>query len=183
MITGAEISGFSGYKGNFLTMVDTGDGAVKEISHGVAIVATGAVEYRPREFGYGENDHIMTQLELDEFMRGSSAKAAAWNRAVMIQCVGSRNEENPNCSRICCQSAVKHALQLKKLNPEMDVLILYKDMRTYGLLENFYAQARREGVLFARYDDENPPKVVTNGAGFSVLFNDHVLNRPIEMTR
>ena len=182
VLTDARISGFSGYKGNFVTRALTADGSIREISHGVTILATGAHEYRPKEFGYGENGSVMTQLELDESLRNKPENVAGWNRAVMIQCVGSRTDENPNCSRICCQSAVKHALELKKLNPDMDVLILYRDMRMYGLLENFYTRARREGILFARYSQENPPRVNSNGAGLSVLFNDHVLNRPIEMT-
>ncbi len=181
VMTDARITGFSGYKGNFVTQVQTGGDSSREISHGVAILATGAREYQPKEFGYGENGGVLTQLELDELMRSEPAKAAAWNRVVMIQCVGSRSDDNPNCSRICCQSAVKHARELKKLNPDIDVMILYRDMRMYGLLENYYTEARREGILFSRYDQENLPQVSTNGAGLSVVFKDHVLNRPIEM--
>ena len=179
-IKGARVAGFSGYKGNFNTLVDTGNGAPLEISHGVTIIATGGYEYKPKEFGYGESG-VMTQLQLDELLRADPSKAAAWNRVVMVQCVGSRNDENPNCSRVCCQSAVKHALELKRLRPEMDILVLYRDMRTYGLLENYYTQARREGILFARYSQDAPPQVNTNGDGLSVVFNDHVLNRPIKM--
>ncbi len=181
VMTDALITGFSGYKGNFVTQVQTGESSHREISHGVAILATGAREYQPKEFGYGENGGVMTQLQLDEFMRNEPAKAAAWNRVVMIQCVGSRSDDNPNCSRICCQSAVKHARELKKLNPDMDVMILYQDMRMYGLLENYYTEARREHILFSRYDQENLPQVNTNGAGLSVVFTDHVLNRPLMM--
>ncbi len=181
LITDARITGFSGYKGNFTTRIETNGGASREISHGVTILATGAQEYRPKEFGYGENPGVMTQLELGGLIQAEPSQPAAWNRAVMIQCVGSRSDENPNCSRICCQSAVKHALELKKLNPEMDILILYRDMRMYGLLEHYYTQARRQGILFSRYSQDNPPEVSANGAGLSVLFTDHVLNRPIRM--
>ncbi len=99
----------------------------------------------------------------------------------MIQCVGSRNEENPNCSRICCQSAVKHALDLKELNPEMDILILYRDMRTYGLLEDYYTKARNAGIIFARFDPENPPQLKSDGETLSVTFIDHVLQTPVRM--
>ncbi len=182
VFTGADISGFSGYKGNFQTKVRTGEGMVTEISHGVTILATGAREYKPREFGYGEHAGVMTQLELDGLMQGEPSKAGAWKQVVMIQCVGSRNDENPNCSRICCQSAVKHALELKKLNPDMNIVILYRDMRTYGLLEDYYTEARREGVLFSRYSADTPPEVGTDGSGLSVLFQDHVLNRPVRMS-
>ncbi len=178
----AAVSGFSGYKGNFLTKVGTSDGLFHEIEHGVTILATGAREYKPKEFGYGENPAVMTQLELDELMKDEPTKAGGWNRVVMVQCVGSRNDENPNCSRICCQSAVKHALELKKLNPEMEIVILYRDMRTYGLLEDYYTEARREGILFSRYSQDDAPQVNTNGSGLSVLFKDHVLDRPIQMS-
>jgi len=180
VLTGAKITGFSGFKGNFVTQVETSDGASREIGHGITITATGAREYRPSEFGYGQ-DGVMTQLELDEMMRDDSAKVSAWKRAVMVQCVGSRNEQNPNCSRICCQSAVKHALEMKKLNPDMDIYILYRDMRMYGLLENYYSQARKAGIIFSRYESDNPPTVENNEDGLSVLFNDHVLNRPIRV--
>jgi heterodisulfide reductase subunit A-like polyferredoxin len=98
---------------------------------------------------------------------------------VMIQCVGSRNEENPNCSRICCQTAVKNALHLKELNPDMNVYVLYRDIRTYGLLEDYYTKARQKGVLFFRFDAEDPPVVEKSDAGVKVTFNDHILNRPL----
>ena len=181
ILTDTRIAGFSGYKGNFLTQIQIGDAPVREISHGAAILATGASEYIPTEFGYGENPGVMTQLQLDAIMSKEPAKAGAWNRVVMIQCVGSRNENNPNCSRVCCQTAVKHALELKKLNPEMEVLVLYRDMRMYGQLEEFYTQARRQGILFARFDLENQPVVNSNGAGLTVVFNDHVLRRPVQV--
>ncbi len=181
ILTDTRITGFSGYKGNFLTEVQAGDAPARQISHGVTILATGAREYQPKEFGFGENPGVMTQLQLDEFMTKDPAAAAAWKRVVMIQCVGSRNADNPNCSRVCCQTAVKHARELKKLNADMQIVVLYRDMRMYGQLEEFYTLARSEGILFARYDLENQPVVNSNGAGLSVVFNDHVLNRPVEV--
>jgi heterodisulfide reductase subunit A2 len=181
LLTDARITGFSGYKGNFLTEVQVGDAPERQFGHGVTILATGAREYQPKEFGYGEKPGVMTQLQLDELVTKEPATAAAWNQVVMIQCVGSRNDENPNCSRVCCQTAVKHARELKKLNPEMDILILYRDMRMYGQLEEFYTQARREGIIFARFDLESQPVVDSNGAGLNVVFTDHVLRRPVKV--
>ena len=99
----------------------------------------------------------------------------------MIQCVGSRNDENPNCSRICCQTAVKNALHLKELNPDMNVYVLYRDIRTYGLLEDYYTKARQKGVLFFRFNAEDPPLVEKADAGIKVTFNDHILNRPLRV--
>jgi heterodisulfide reductase subunit A2 len=183
VFTNAKVSLFKGYKGNFTTKVLTiADQKEHTIQHGVAIVATGAQEYKPKEFGYGQ-DGVMTQLELDHYLHNKveGKDPSKWERVVMVQCVGSRNEENPNCSRICCQSAVKHALQIKEINPETDVYILYRDMRMYGLLEDFYTEARRKGVVFSRYDHTQPPEVSQNGGGLEVTFVDHVLRRPVKM--
>jgi heterodisulfide reductase subunit A-like polyferredoxin len=99
----------------------------------------------------------------------------------MIQCVGSRNAENENCSRICCQNAVKNALAVKRLNPEAQVYVLYRDMRTYGLLENFYTEARQQGVIFIRFDPEAPPRVAAADGGLAVTVKDHVLQRDLEI--
>ncbi len=182
VLTGALVVGFSGYKGNFTTEVLVGPGMYeRKIDHGITVVATGAHEYHPKEFLYGEHDRVMTQLELGDFLHKAPAEAATWDRVVMVQCVGSRNEENPNCSRICCQGAVKYALQLKEINPDMDVVILYRDMRTYGFLEDYYREARDKGVLFSRFDPDNLPQVSSDNGQLSVTFVDHVLGRPISM--
>ena len=182
VLTGALVVGFSGYKGNFTTEVLVGPGMYeRKIDHGIAVVATGAHEYQPKEFLFGEHERVMTQLELGDFLHKSKDEAANLDRVVMVQCVGSRNEENPNCSRICCQGAVKYALQLKDLNPDMDVVILYRDMRTYGFMEDFYREARDQGVLFSRFDPDNLPRVNNDNGQLSVTFVDHVLGRPVSM--
>jgi len=100
----------------------------------------------------------------------------------MIQCVGSRNDENPDCSKICCQNAIKNALHIKKLKPEANVFILYRDIRTYGLLEDYYSEARRQGVLFIRYTPDDLPEVAKTEDGLMVTFTDHVLNRRIRVS-
>jgi heterodisulfide reductase subunit A-like polyferredoxin len=117
----------------------------------------------------------MTQLEIAD--RLEKKGAADLEQVVMIQCVGSRNEENPNCSRICCQTAIKNALHIKKDNPQTEVFILYRDIRTYGLMEDYYAEARRLGVLFFRFNADKPPRVESSENGVMVTFRDHVLNR------
>jgi len=151
----AEVADVEGYVGNFKTTLNS-EGEKREIDHGVVIVATGAVEYKPAEYLYGVDERVLTQHELEERLaRGHfDAKTVA-----MIQCVGSRNEERPNCSRICCSSAVKNALKIKELSPETDVYVLYKDMRTYAFKEDYYHEAAGKGVIFVRYDDETKPKV------------------------
>jgi heterodisulfide reductase subunit A-like polyferredoxin len=182
VLTGALVVGFSGYKGNFTTEVLVGPGMYeRKIDHGITVVATGAHEYQPQEFLYGQHHLVMTQMELGGFLHDQAAEATKWSRVAMIQCVGSRNAENPNCSRICCQGAVKYALQLKELNPEMDVVILYRDMRTYGLLEDYYREAREKGVLFSRFDPERLPEVRNDNGQLAVNFVDHVLGRPLTL--
>jgi heterodisulfide reductase subunit A-like polyferredoxin len=178
VLTRSLIVGFSGFQGNFTTELLVGPGMYsRKIDHGVVILATGAHEYRPKEFLYGQDQRVLTQLELAERMEQGQLDDP--KEVVMIQCVGSRNEENPNCSRICCQTAVKNALHLKELNPDMNVYVLYRDIRTYGLLEDYYTKARQKGVLFFRFDAEDPPVVEKSDAGVKVTFNDHILNRPL----
>ncbi len=151
VLTESLIVGFSGFKGNFTTEVLVGPGMYeRKIDHGVVILATGGREYQPKEFLYGEDKRVLTQIELGKRLEEKGAEDL--QQVVMIQCVGSRNEEFPNCSRICCQNAVKNALHIKELNPETDVYVLYRDIRTYGELENYYREARRQGVHFFRFE-------------------------------
>ncbi|MCJ7830278.1 MAG: FAD-dependent oxidoreductase, partial [Desulfobacterales bacterium] len=147
VLTGAHIRGFAGFKGNFTTEVAAGsDNVIHMVKHGIIIIATGAREYTPTEYLYPEDDRVVTQLELSDRLEVQGA--AELSSVVMIQCVGSRNAENVNCSRICCQNAVKNALHIKRLNPETQVYVLYRDIRTYGLLEDYYTEAREKGVIF-----------------------------------
>ena len=171
---------FGGYKGNFKTTVLVGPSMEeRKIDHGALIVATGAKEYQPTEFCYNESPSVVTQLELADLIE--EKKASDLERVIMIQCVGSRNENNPNCSRICCQNAVKNAIALKKQNPDTDVFILYRDMRMYAMLEEFYTKARNLGVIFSRFDPENAPEVVAGDDGkMAVTFTDHVLGCKVE---
>jgi heterodisulfide reductase subunit A-like polyferredoxin len=179
-LTRALIVGFGGFKGNFTTEVLVGPGMYeRKIDHGVVILATGASEYRPTEYGYGQSAHVVTQVELGARLQERGAQGLS--QVVMIQCVGSRNEQNPNCSRICCQAAVKNAIHIKDLTPEAEVFILYRDMRTYGLLEDYYEQARRKGVLFFRYDADAPPRVEPRAGGVSVTFRDRIIDRELQV--
>jgi heterodisulfide reductase subunit A-like polyferredoxin len=181
VLTGATVTGFEGFKGSFKTSVRTdAAGTDATIEHGVIIVATGASEYQPREYLYGETDRIVTQVELSDRLEADGAEDL--NSVVMIQCVGSRNEENPNCSRICCQSAIKNALAIKRRNPEAQVFVLNRDIRTYGLLEDYYTEARREGVVFIRFDTDAPPRVEKNGDAVTVTVKDHILQQDIEIS-
>ena len=180
VLTQSLIVGFTGFKGSFTTELLVGPGMYeRKIEHGVAILATGANEYQPKEFAYGEDPRVLTQIELSE--RIESRGVDDLDSVVMIQCVGSRNDENPNCSRVCCQSAVKNALHIKAMKPDVDVYVLYRDMRMYGLLEDYYTEAREKGILFIRYTPEDLPSVTTTDEGVLVTFRDHILDRYIQV--
>ena len=175
-----DVADIKGYIGNFKTTLKTESRKKeKEIEHGVVIIATGAVEYRPSEYFYANDPRVMTQHELEEKLAKGEFNA---KMVVMIQCVGSRNEENPNCSRICCTQAVKNALKIKELNPEADIYVLYKDMRTFGFKEDYYREASEKGVLFVRYDDEHKPEVQKGDDKLAVTAWEPVLKTwiPIE---
>jgi heterodisulfide reductase subunit A2 len=181
VLTRALVVGFSGYKGNFTTEVLVGPGMYeRKIEHGAVVVATGAHEYQPKEYHYSEDPRVLTQIELARRLSEPEA-AKDLRQVVMIQCVGSRNEERPNCSRVCCQTAIKNALHIKKMNPETQVFILYRDIRTYGFLEDYYTEARERGVLFFRFDPEDPPQAEPGEAGMTVTFTDHVLGRKLQV--
>ena len=154
----ATITDVSGYVGNFVTTVET-EGSVKKIKHGASVIAIGADEYKPTEYLYGEDDRVMTHLELEEHIAKRDERVTNAQSLVMIQCVGCRNEDRNYCSRVCCSHAVKNALKLKETNPEMDIYILFRDMRTYGLMEDYYREASERDVKFIRYEPDNKPQV------------------------
>lgn len=154
---GASIRDISGYVGNFKTTLTDMSGERKELEHGVVIVATGGEEYHPDEYLHGEAPRVMTQSALEK--RLAEGDRDKLENVVMIQCVGSRTEERQYCSRVCCMEAVKNALKIKELNPDANVYILYRDVRTYGLMEDYYQRAREAGVVFIRYDEDRKPVV------------------------
>jgi len=154
----ATITDVSGYVGNFITTVES-EGRVKEIRHGAAILATGADEYKPTEYLYGEDDRVLTQLELEEQITKGDERLINSRSLVMIQCVGCRQEDRNYCARICCSQAIKNALKLKEINPEMDIYILFRDMRTYGFREDYYREAADKDVKFIRWEPDDKPLV------------------------
>ena len=159
----------TGYVGNFVTKVKTGS-RVREIHHGVTIIATGAEEYKPTEYQYDKDDRIMTFLELEDHVVADDPKVVGAQTAVMIQCVGCRQADRNYCSRVCCSSAVKNALKLKEKNPAMDIYVLYRDMRTYGFREDYYRLAAEKDVKFIRYEAEDKPEVeIVDEGGTKVL--------------
>ena len=180
----AEITDVAGYLGNFTTTL-TSEGRVKTIQHGVSVLAIGAEEYVPTEYMYGEDEKVVTHMALGELIAQKEAMVTDARSVVMIQCVGSRNEEHNYCSRVCCSHAVKNALKLKEINPEMDIYILYRDMRTYGFREDFYREASDKHVRFIRYHPEDPPQVEAAKEGgrdiLRVSVPDPILGQRLEL--
>ncbi len=158
VFTGATITDVSGYVGNFTTTVKA-ESMAKEIRHGIAIIATGAEEYKPTEYLYGKDDRVLTQIELGERIARGEEKVMNSQSVVMIQCVGCRNEDRNYCSRVCCSHAVKNALKLKEINPQRDIYVLFRDMRTYGFSEDYYREAANKDVKFIRYEANDKPQV------------------------
>ena len=144
--------------GNFVTRVKSERG-LTEIKHGAAVIAIGAEEYKPTEYLYGEDDRVMTQLELEERIAKGDQRVINSQSLVMIQCVGCRQEDRNYCARICCGQSIKNALKLKEKNPGMDIYILFRDMRTYGFKEDYYREAANKDVKFIRYEPEDKPQV------------------------
>jgi heterodisulfide reductase subunit A-like polyferredoxin len=173
-----EVSGVAGFIGSFEVTLER-EGLEKEVKCGAIIVATGAGPGGTAEYLYGKSSAVMTQLELEQKLHEGSFKAAGKN-IVMIQCVGSRNDERPYCSRICCSVAIKNALKLKKQDPAANVYVLYRDIRTYGFREKYYKQAREAGVIFIRYERDNPP-LVAGDAGLTVNVNSPDFPEAVEI--
>jgi heterodisulfide reductase subunit A len=165
----------SGFVGNFTTELagETND----EIKHGIIIIATGAEESRPTDFLYGKNDKVVTQRELESKLETGYSP----DKVVMIQCVGSRNEERPYCSRVCCGEAVKNALAIKEKNPAADISILYREIRTYEYKEEYYRKARDLGIKFIHFPDDKYPDVSETNGKLAVKVFDTVLDRELSL--
>ena len=182
--TGATVTEAAGYVGNFVTGIQSERGTA-EIKHGATVIAVGADVYTPTEYLYGESDKVVTHLELEELIVKEDEKVLQAESLVMIQCVGCRNEDRSYCSRICCNESVKNALKLKEINPQMDIYILFRDMRTYGFNEDYYREAAGKEVKFIRYVPEDEPLVeAVTEDGKSLLrvtLPDYVLGKKLEI--
>jgi heterodisulfide reductase subunit A len=179
LFTGATIAGIEGTIGDFRTKISA-LGEITEVAHGVVIVATGAREYQPKEYLYGQDGRVLTQRQLEERLAKGDGFLAAGGKhppkiVVMIQCVGSRDSERPYCSRVCCAEAIKNALMIKALSPQTNVYVLYRDIRTYGFKESYYTQARKQGIVFVRYEEDRKPELAANGHGLQVSVFDQTL--------
>jgi heterodisulfide reductase subunit A-like polyferredoxin len=177
-----EVTASHGSLGNMTSTLTDGAGRALDIAHGVTILTVGAREYKPTEFLYGKHPDVLTHLDLDAALSRDEERLYKARCAVFIQCVGSRTEERPYCSKICCTHSLKGALALKEKNPAMKVFILYRDIRAYGFREKLYQEARAKGVIFIRYDlDKVPSAAIAGNDQLLLTVTDHVLRRPIRI--
>jgi len=178
-----QVKKTTGSMGNFVTtLANNGDGNLTSIDHGAAVLATGGMEYKPNEYLYGEESNVLTHLDMDAALREEDERVDKAKAIVFIQCVGSRNEENPYCSKVCCTHSLKSALALKKKDPRKRVYVVYRDIRSYGFREDLYKEAREKGVLFIRYDLEKMPKLRKDANGdLEFTVTDHVLQMPVKI--
>ena len=176
-----ELRELRGTKGNFLTTLALPDSSDEVLEHGAVIVATGAQPATTTEYLYGQHDKVLTQKELEAQISNPQPPTSNLQSVVMIQCVGSRDENRPYCSRVCCSHAIKNALKLKELNPEVSVFVLYREVRTYGFHELYYREARDKGVVFIRYELPDKPRVEAAGDGLRVSLREPILGQEIAL--
>jgi heterodisulfide reductase subunit A2 len=177
----SELSEHSGYIGAFNGIIINAETRY-EISYGAVVVASGGTAYQAGEFRYGQDERVVTQVELAECLRRDPQWPRQLKSVVMIQCVGSRNETFAYCSRVCCSAAVKNAIALKDINPDIQVVILYRDLRTFGFKELYYLEARRKGVLFFRFIPDEAPVVYDDHGQLVVDFTDRSSHQEFRIT-
>ena len=177
----ATLQTATGSVGNFSSDLDV-NGTRRTIAYGAAVLATGGRESTPDEYMYGSHERILTHLQLDALMQTDPKAMANAGSAVFIQCVGSRDERRPYCSRVCCTHTMQNAIEMKTVNPQMNVYVLYRDIRTYGVHETLYTRARQLGVVFIRFDADNKPQVEIDGNDIVVRTVDPILQQPLAIT-
>ena len=176
----AMLKSATGSVGNFVSEVEA-NGETLAIQYGVGVVATGGSELKPAEYLYGHDKKVKTHQEFDALLESNDASVKNAESVVFIQCVGSREPGRPYCSRVCCTHSMESAIALKKMNPDMNVFIFNRDIRTYGLREDLYTEARKLGVIFVRYEVEAKPTVALDGGALYVTGMDHILRRPLKI--
>ncbi len=176
----SELVDFHGFIGNFSSVVKAKDGARTPVDHGVVVVATGSHEDRPELFGLGTSPKVVTGMELERMLKDEDPALHAAGAVGFVLCAGSLDEHKPYCSRTCCQQSIKNAIALKEKDPDRPVYVWFKEVRTFGLLEEYYTRARELGVVFTRYDDDSKPVVSANGR-VEVAYRDPFLRRDITL--
>ena len=179
--TGSQVLAAYGNVGQFYTTIENLEHGVETLEHGVTILSTGGDEARTTSYGFGTSPAIITQKELEQKLADRAIDPQVLDTVVMIQCVDSREEPRNYCSRVCCASAIKHALQMKEQNPNIAVYVLYRDMMTYGFMETYYTQARKNDIDFIQYSLQNKPRVEVNQGAVTVTVFEPIIGKNIEI--
>ncbi|MFZ5450177.1 MAG: 4Fe-4S dicluster domain-containing protein [Thermodesulfobacteriota bacterium] len=175
----AIVEDVAGVVGNFTSTLSNQE----VIQHGIVVLAIGAEPYRPEgEYLYKQNPNVMLSLDLDMEIVSESERLQQAQAVAFIQCVGSRIPERPYCNKVCCSHSVESAIKLKVMNPQRDVYILYRDMRTYGERELLYQRAREKGVVFIRFRQAEPPQVEEADGRLKITVKDQILGRPVSFS-
>jgi homotetrameric NADPH-dependent glutamate synthase len=165
-----------GFVGNFKTTLASENGQKQRlIEHGVIIVASGAKEYRGNDYLLGQNEKVLTLSDLEDKIIEHPREIASVKDITIILCARPREKNYNYCSRVCCTVAIKNALKIKEINPEANIYILNKDVRTYGFKEELYTKARKEGIIFIRYTDDRLPRVAASNGRLEVSILDPIL--------
>ena len=178
-----QVSRTTGTVGQFITTLKNGKtGREHTVEHGAVLMATGGREHKPSQYLYGQNQNVLTHLDMDKAFLMKDERIDKAKSVVFIQCVESRDNEHPYCSKICCTHSLKSAIKFKDLNPKTKVYIIYRDIRSYGFRESIYKEAREKGILFIRYEPDNPPSVSEGSDGTLRLETmDHILKMQIRI--
>ncbi len=169
-----EVADVRGFVGNFESKLKSGE----VVKHGVTILATGAIEYFPTEYLHGINPRVIRQTEFGSMLAHDKIDA---ENVVIIQCVGSRDDQHPNCSRICCSTSIANAVKLKRQHPDTNVFVLFRDIRTFGFWEEHYSNAAQLGVIFIRFDPSSPPVVREDAGELYVDVEDQFIEQRVKI--
>jgi heterodisulfide reductase subunit A len=172
----SQVRSLTGKPGAYRTTIAK-HGQETKLEHGAVVLATGGRPVHTTDYLYGLHPAVLTQRELEQ-----RPSTAGLDTVVMIQCVDSREEQRPYCSRICCTQAIKNALRLKAQNPSAHLFILYRDVRTFGFREEYYRLARQAGVVFVRFDLPDKPQVSTHDGKLLVQLRDPLTRLPLRIT-
>jgi heterodisulfide reductase subunit A-like polyferredoxin len=180
----SELTKISGQAGNFTSVLNVA-GKETTINHGVAIVATGGQEQSTEQYLHGRNPHVITQSRLESMLAGGSLISELKGKQdpviVMVQCVESRDEKNPHCSRICCAEAVKNALAIRQRLPLAKIVVIGRDIRALGFREAYYQKALEQNIVFVRHEENHGPEVTEEGNQLIVKVHDILLGRNFDL--
>ncbi len=149
----ARLQSCTGPAGRFVARLLDARGHKREVKHGAAILACGTNPSRVET----EDPRIINVFDLPEKLLSPDAPGNSSGRTVFILCSGTRREPADYCSKVCCQLALRQAIEIRRLNPESEVTIFYRDIIVQGDDEQLYTRARSDGVCFIPYLPEKPP--------------------------